>query len=96
MKFMSIREFREKTGMVRETLVQDDEIILTASGKPFAMVSAINPDLMDKELNAVRRARAKVALEQIQFKAIRNGTSKMTMAEIDSVISESRQRTNRK
>jgi len=93
MKFMTVREFRGKTGMVRESLKQDEEIILTKSGKPFALVSMIHPELLDKELLAVRRARAKVGLERIQSDSARAGTSKMTIAEIDNIIRDSRRRT---
>lgn len=96
MKFMTVREFRGKTGMVRESLKQDEEIILTTGGKPFALVSVINPEFLDKELLAVRRARAKVALERIQSDSARTGTCKMTISEIDSIIQDSRRRTRYK
>ena len=61
MKFMSVREFRLNTGKVRRGMGQDDEVVLTANGKPLAIVACIRPESFDKELDAIRRARARVA-----------------------------------
>jgi antitoxin (DNA-binding transcriptional repressor) of toxin-antitoxin stability system len=90
MKFMSTREFRVNTGRMRRDLERDEEVVLTANGRPFAIVSAVRPESFDKELRAIRGARARVALERVRDSAARSGTAEMTMAKIDTIISDVR------
>ena len=90
MKFMTAREFRVNTGMMRRDLDRDEEVVLTANGRPFAIVSAVRPECFDKELRAIRGARAKVALEQLRERAALAGTADMPMAEIDAIIADTR------
>ena len=90
MNFMSVREFRVNTGRMRRDLDRDEEVILTANGKPFAIVSAVRPEAFDKELRAIRGARAKVALDRIRESAARSGTADMPMSEIEKIIADVR------
>lgn len=90
MKFMSAREFRLNTGMMRSSLNRDEEVVLTANGRPFAIVSAIRPDFFDKELRAIRAARAKVALERVRDSAARSGVPAMSMDDIDAIVADTR------
>lgn len=90
MKFMSVREFRVETGRMRRDLDHDEEVVLTANGRPFAIVSAVRPEVFDKELRAIRSARAKVALERVRASAAQAGTAEMTMAETDAVVADVR------
>lgn len=86
MKFMSVREFRVNTGTMRRDVDRDEEVVLTANGQPFAIVSAVNPESFDKELRAIRGARAKVALERVRESAARSGTAEMPMATLDTIV----------
>ena len=90
MKFMSAREFRVNTGRMRSDLDRDEEVVLTANGRPFAIVSAVRPEWFDKELRAIRGARARVALERVRESAARSGTAKMPMTAIDAIIADTR------
>ena len=90
MKFMSVREFRVNTGRMRHDLDRDEEVVLTANGRPFAIVSAVCPDVFDKELRAIRGARAKVALERVRESAARAGKANMPMSEISAIIANVR------
>ena len=92
MKFMSIREFRLNTNIVRHSLDQEEEVILTANGQPFAIVSRIRPDALDKELLAIRRARAKVALDRIRASAEESETADISMQEVDTIIRNARRK----
>jgi len=91
-KFMSIREFRLNTNIVRHSLDQEEEVILTANGQPFAIVSRIRPDALDKELLAIRRARAKVALDRIRASAEESETADISMQEVDTIIRNARRK----
>ena len=90
MKFMSTREFRVNTGQMRRGLDRDEEVVLTANGRPFAIVSAVSPDVFDQELRAIRSARAKVALDRIRESAAQAGTADLSVAEVDAVVAETR------
>ncbi len=96
MKFMSAREFRVNVGQMRRDLERDEEVVLTANGRPLAIVSSVCPDVFDLELKAIRSARAKVALERIRASAEQAGTQDLSPSEIDSVIAEVRQSEGRK
>ena len=90
MNFMSVREFRVNTGRMRRELDRDEEIVLTANGKPFAIVSTVHPEVFDKELRAIRSARARVALDRVRESAVRSGTADMSMSEIKKIVSDVR------
>ncbi|MEI6168608.1 MAG: hypothetical protein WCS52_15600 [bacterium] len=90
MKFMTVREFRGNTGSVRASLEREEEVVLTAGGQPYALVSLVHPESFDRELSAIRRARAQVALDVAQASAKTAGTDRMTMPEIDAVIKDVR------
>ena len=90
MKFATIREFRSKTAEMRRALEREQEIILTANGKPVAIVCRVNADNVEEQLMAIRRARARVALDQIRADAKARGLDKMTMTEIDTLIAKVR------
>ncbi len=91
MQFMSIREFRAGTAMARKRLDQNEEVILTANGQPFACVVAIDPASFDQDLAAFRRARAQIALRKSWASAAVAGTNRMTMDEINAEIHTSRE-----
>lgn len=90
MIFATIREFRSKTAAMRRELEREREIILTANGRPIAIVSRVDSDTVEEELMAIRRARAHVALDQIRAAAKASGVDKMTLKEINAIIAEVR------
>lgn len=90
MKFVTVRELRSKTAALRKDLDQEQEIILTSNGRPFAVMSRIEPDTLEQELQAIRRARAAVAVARIRATAQAKGLNRLTMAEINRLIAETR------
>ncbi len=90
MKFVTIRELRSKTASIRKDLAQEREIVLTANGRPFAVVTPVEPDSVEEELQAIRRARAKVAVERLRTQARAKGLDRLTMGEIDAIVAETR------
>lgn len=86
MQFMSIREFRAGTTAARKRLEQDEEVILTANGQPFACVVSINPASFDQDLAALRQARAQLALRKCWASAAAAGADRLTLGEIDDEI----------
>ena len=90
MKFVTIRDLRSKTAAIRKDLEQEREIVLTANGRPFAVMTPVGSDTVEDEIRAIRRARAKAAVERIRAQAKARGLEKLTMKEIDALIAETR------
>jgi len=90
MKFITIRDLRSKTAKIRKDLQDDREIVVTANGRPFAVMTRVEPDGVEEEVQAIRRARAQAALSRIRAKAKADGLDRVSMDEIDAVIRETR------
>ena len=87
MKFVSVRDFRSKSGKVWKDLADEKDILLTSNGKPIALVSSVSEDTMDDSLAALRQARAMMAVERMQSLSVSKGTSSMSLKEINAEIS---------
>jgi antitoxin (DNA-binding transcriptional repressor) of toxin-antitoxin stability system len=90
MKFVTIRDLRGNTARLRKDLQQDREIVLTANGRPFALMTPVEPDTVEEEVLAIRRARAQAALSRIRAKAKADGLDRINMSEIDAIIAKVR------
>ena len=44
MKFITIRDLRSDTARLRRDLQADREIVVTANGRPFAVMTRVGPD----------------------------------------------------
>ncbi|HXL73082.1 MAG TPA: type II toxin-antitoxin system Phd/YefM family antitoxin [bacterium] len=86
MKFVSVRDFRSKSGKVWKDLADEKDILLTSNGKPIALVSSVSEDTMDDSLAALRQARAMMAVERMQSRSVSKGTSTMSLKEINAEI----------
>jgi len=96
MKFVTVRELRSNLAAIRKALPDEGEMVLTANGKPFALLTAVDADGLEEHLREVRLARARVAIDRVRAAAKANGLDKMTMAEIDEVIAEARRERHRR
>jgi len=92
MKFVTIRDFRNKTAEIRRDLEDEREIVLTANGRPFALLSRLDPDTVEDEIAAVRRARARLAIDRMRASAKAAGLDSMSMDEIDAIIADVREK----
>lgn len=90
MRFVTVREFRGNTASVRKRLETEREIVLTSNGKPFAMLTPLEPDTVEEELAAVRQARARVAIDRMRDSARQAGLDKMPMDEVIKLVAKAR------
>jgi prevent-host-death family protein len=90
MKFVSIREFRNNTAAIRKALAEEHEIVLTANGKPVALVAEVDEDSFEERLQQLRRSRDLALLRRIRAHARETGASKLTMAQINEEIAKAR------
>ena len=90
MKFMSIRDLRNESGLIQRS-VEEESVALTTNGKPFALVIGLGAEDDPAELERViRRARAEWAISRIRKRAQRYGLDGMSMEEIDAEIAAAR------
>lgn len=90
MKFVTIRDFRNKTASIRKSLSAEHEIVVTSNGRPFAILAEVDEDTFEEKLAALRRTRARALVDRVQAKAKARGVDKLTMHEIDAEIAQSR------
>ena len=90
MKFVTIRDLRSKTASIRQDLAQAREIVLTANGRPFAVMTPVSPETVEEEIQAIRRARTRTAIEGLRAAARTTGVDKLTMEDIDAEIAAAR------
>ena len=90
MKFVAIRELRSKTASIRQDLAQAREIVLTANGRPFAVMTPVSPDTVEEEIQAIRRARTRAAIDALRASAKTAGVDALTMEDIEAEIAAAR------
>ncbi|HUT57516.1 MAG TPA: type II toxin-antitoxin system Phd/YefM family antitoxin [Phycisphaerae bacterium] len=90
MKFMTLRDLRTKTAQLRKELASEQEMIVTANGRPFAAIVPVTPDGLEEEVRALRLARFGVLVDRIQARSKAMGLDKMSMEEIDGLIARVR------
>jgi len=88
MNFYSVRDLRTDSKRMWTNLTSGDEVVLTNNGKPSALVIDIPEGSFDEIVQAVRQAKAMIALNSIRKKAARTGF--MSDEDIESVIAEAR------
>jgi len=91
MKFVAVRDFRTSPAAIWKRLPIEREMIITNNGKPIALLTPVTDETFEETISAVRQAKAINSLRKIQFEAIKNGTSEMTLDEINAIIKEVRE-----
>ena len=90
MRFASIRDLRIKPGEVWKTLKEEEDVVLTSNGKPFAILTRADEESLEATLSTLRRSRAQAALLEIQRVAVEKGLDKLSQREIEDEIKASR------
>lgn len=90
MKFITIRDLRSNTARLRKDLQTEREVVITANGRPFAVMTRVEPDKFEDEILAIRRARARAAISRIRTNAKAAGLDRLTMEQINAIIAETR------
>ncbi len=90
MKFVSIRDFRNQTARIREELAVEHEIVVTANGKPMAILADVDEESVERRLEALRRERVQHMLNRIRAQSKKEEVDQMTMNEIDAEIARAR------
>jgi PHD/YefM family antitoxin component YafN of YafNO toxin-antitoxin module len=67
-----------------------DDLVLTASGKPVGVLVGVDETRLDETVDAIRRARAVLAVSRIRRRAAETGANRLSMAEINREIAKAR------
>ena len=89
MNFYSIRDLRTDSKSLWQTINDGDEAIITNNGKPAAVMVSIPEGYFDESIQAIRQARALIALNSMRIRASRDGYK--TDDDINALIAEARQ-----
>jgi antitoxin (DNA-binding transcriptional repressor) of toxin-antitoxin stability system len=95
MKFVSVRDFRLRPGDVWKQLKIYKDIVITSNGKPIAIINPVEDENLENSIAVLRRARALLALEEMQKKAALKGIDRLTEEEIEEEIKSSRLERNK-
>ena len=90
MKFITVKDLRSNTAQLRRDLQAEREVVVTANGRPFAVMTRVDPDGVEEEILAIRSARARAALRRIRAKAKADGLDRLTLNEINAIIAKAR------
>ncbi len=87
MNFYSVRELRTESKSMWADLNSGNEVVLTNNGKPSALMIDIPEGSFDEVVQAVRQAKAMIALNSMRRRSARGY---MSDEKIESLIDEAR------
>ena len=90
MKFITVRDLRGKSSLIRRELPKEKEMVLTSNGKPIGILMSSSPERFEESLNLLRRLRAVEAVNRMQLRSIECGKDRIGMEEINDEIAASR------
>ena len=91
MAFVLIRDMRTRPGEVWQQLQDAGELIVTSSGRAFALMIATEGDNFEDLLLALRRARAQLTVSRLRKQAVARGLDRLSADVIEAKISQMRQ-----
>ncbi|MDR1453694.1 MAG: hypothetical protein LBJ25_06970 [Candidatus Margulisbacteria bacterium] len=90
MQFLSIREFSRSPNGALAKLTKEGKAVLTNNGKPSAIMLKTDMADFEKTLAILEQLEFMQTVASLQMESIRNGKSKMTLAEINAEIRAAR------
>jgi antitoxin (DNA-binding transcriptional repressor) of toxin-antitoxin stability system len=92
MKFIGVRDFRNKSAKVWEKLDKEKELVVTSNGRPIAILAAVSEENLEENLKVFRRTRAVSAVSELQRKSLERGTDKIILDQINEEIRAEREK----
>jgi PHD/YefM family antitoxin component YafN of YafNO toxin-antitoxin module len=89
MRFISVRDLRNRPGDVWKSLEEED-LVLTSNGRPRGILLALEGEDLERTLETLRRARAQTSLSRLRRQATDKGTDRLAREEIEREIRSSR------
>ncbi|MBN2716131.1 MAG: prevent-host-death protein [Deltaproteobacteria bacterium] len=89
MKYMNTRDFRNTPGRAWD-MSKEDDIVLTANGKPVALLVGVDESNVEETAQLLRNVRAQMALHRLRAQAQKASTANMSEEEINQEIANVR------
>jgi len=89
-KTVTIRDFRTRPKQVRDALKQEQEAVLTANGRPVALMIPVDAGTVDQTLETLRRARGLEAVRALRRESRERGLDRLSDTDIDDIIKKTR------
>ncbi len=86
MRFISVRDLRNRTAKVWDDLGREQDLVVTSNGKPVALLSSVSEETLEERLAGSRRSRALAAVEALQKSSLKSGKDRLTAQEIEAEI----------
>ena len=90
MKTVTIRDLRTRPRQVRDALRREREAVLTANGRPVAVLIPVDAGSVEETLETLRRARGLEALRAIRRESRERGLHRLSTSDIDAIIARAR------
>ena len=92
MKFVTVRDFKSHPTKVWKELQEEDELVITSSGKPIALVTSVSEAKFESTLTMLRRAKASAAVTAMQSASIDKGSNMLSLRELNREMNAARNR----
>lgn len=90
MEFITVRDLRTRPAEIWDKLRRHRDLILTANGRPIAVLSSIEEGGVEETLASLRRARAQAALSRLRADAAARGLDRLSEDEVEAEIEAAR------
>ena len=89
MEFITLSDLRLSIAEIQRMLAEEKELVLMARGQPIAVISGVDPERVEETLQALRQARAQLALSRMRRVAREKGLDTMPQEAIEAAIAGS-------
>ncbi len=90
MNFISVRDLRNHSAAVWDTLAEEQDLVITSNGKPIAVLSATTGATLEPSLAALRQARAQLAVTSMQQRVREAGADSLSLDDVNAEIGAAR------
>ena len=92
MKFVTVKDLRTSPAGIWKKLPSEREMIVTNNGRPIALLTPINDEMLEDMVTLVRRAKALTAMKKMQEISASLGNDKLSLEKISAVIKDVREK----
>ncbi len=90
MEFISVRDLRSRSAAIWDSLAEQQDLVVTSNGKPVAVLSAATASTLEATLDALRQARAQLAVVEMQRRAREAGLDQWSLDQVNAEIQAAR------
>jgi antitoxin (DNA-binding transcriptional repressor) of toxin-antitoxin stability system len=90
MKTVTITDLRTRPKQVRDALNEEREAVLTANGRPVALMIPVDAGTVEQTLETLRRVRGLEALRAFRRESRERGLDRLTRTDIDAIVKQTR------